>query len=233
MPDMRLLASLLRPQVVDVTERVSILVTHPRPLEKQSPHVQAHVFSAEDPLGPRLALLGDEAGGCVPGPAGVREEVEEGVQVLEGVVKGDKVHPGDEAVVVPLCVDGGFERQARGAEEAAEPGGEGVAVDVGEEFVPVLLLHGEVFQHGEGVVVKGAFGGWAQLDEPRVGNLVGKGAQVAAVKARAGVDGFRGEFKRLGPDARLFDLRYDCAVEHVDETLTLKVVPVVLSGAAA
>lgn len=47
--------------------------------------------------------------------------LEDSVDVDKSVVEGDEVDPGDQSVVVPLGIDGGFEHEARAEHKGPEP----------------------------------------------------------------------------------------------------------------
>lgn len=85
-----------------------------------------------DPVG--FAVVSGDEQSAVGGRGDVQaDEVgEDGVEVVEAVVHGDEVAPGEQARVMPLAEDGGLDPERLAPQERAPPAGERVAVHVDE-----------------------------------------------------------------------------------------------------
>lgn len=155
--------------------------------------------------------------------AHAQEIREDSIDIIVPIIHGYEMSPSEQPGIMPLAENRRFDAQGFTLQKGVPAAGEGMAVDIDEEFVLELLGEGRHWFHGEDVVVEGAIGhagdGFREADV-RVICRENRGVEMAEVFKLAVF------FRLLGDDADEFVGQFR-AVHLLHETLAVHPFPVV------
>lgn len=97
-------------QVVNKPKKLPIFITNTRPFKQQPPNVEAHILTAQHLLSPILSSLSYYSSSRIARSMLVGKILQNGIQVLKGIIYRYKMLPRNKSVVVPFSVNSSLER---------------------------------------------------------------------------------------------------------------------------